>query len=221
MDQNLEAPPGMGGPPAHHGQDSASPVIWLAAPCQGRGWGLRYHVVTHGDKAGAEIIRVHHACLLLWGQGHQDTRRRKGRPRARKTGHRWPEGRSRCTVLGSGGRGGQEGERNTGGRDAKTHPGKISTGRRKTEQRDAKSVHGMESDEERRRWAPCRFPRKITEGRGQGRSSGRRSPPGARRGQQKTSPAAHRKREARRSRQREREKRKKEKRVISRPGRHP
>jgi len=23
------------------------------------------HVVTHGDKAGAEIIRVHHACLLL------------------------------------------------------------------------------------------------------------------------------------------------------------
>ena len=149
MDQNLEAPPGMGGPPAHHGQDSASPVIWLAAPCQGRGWGLRYHVVTHGDKAGAEIIRVHHACLLLWGQGHQDTRRRKGRPRARKTGHRWPEGRSRCTVLGSGGRGGQEGERNTGGRDAKTHPGKISTGRRKTEQRDAKSVHGMESDEER------------------------------------------------------------------------
>lgn len=158
MDQNHEAPPGMGGPPAHHGQDSASPVIWLAAPCQGRGWGLRYHVVTHGDKAGAEIIRVHHACLLLWGQGHQDTRRRKGRPRARKTGHRWPEGRSRCTVLGSGGRGGQEGERNTGGRDAKTHPGKISTGRGKTEQRDAKSVHGMESDEERRRWAPCRFP---------------------------------------------------------------
>lgn len=37
----------------------------LAAPRWDRGWGLHYHVVTHGDQAGSEIIRVHHACLLL------------------------------------------------------------------------------------------------------------------------------------------------------------
>lgn len=83
----------------------------LAAPRQDRGWGLRYHVVTHGDQAGAEIIRVHHACLLLWGHWHRDTRRRKGRPRARKTGHRWPEGRSRGPVWGSGGEEGHRRER--------------------------------------------------------------------------------------------------------------
>lgn len=40
------------------------------------------------------------------------------------------------------------------------------------------SVHRMESDEERGRWAPSRFPRKTTEGRG--RSSGGRSPTRAR-----------------------------------------
>ena len=65
------------------------------------------------------------------------------------------------------GGGGQEGERNIGGRDANTHPGKISTEGGRQSREMQKSVHGMESDEERRRWAPRRFPRKITEGRGQ------------------------------------------------------
>lgn len=68
------------------------------------------------------------------------------------------------------------------------------------------SVHRMESGEERGRWAPSRFPRKTTEGRG--RSSGGRSPTRARGGQQeKTSPAAHREGETGRSRQREKRKR--------------
>lgn len=75
-DRNLEAPPGRAAPNLR-----ASSLPWpglglsgqLAGPRQNRGWGLHYHVVTHGDKAGAEIIRVHHACLLLWGQWHQDT----------------------------------------------------------------------------------------------------------------------------------------------------
>ena len=85
-----------------------------------------------------------------------------------------------------------------------------------------KSVHGMERDE--RRWAPRRFPRKITEGRGQrsevgvvgggarqgpGRDSRRRAPRPTGKGRQGDPDRE------------EREKRKKEKRVISRPGRHP
>lgn len=69
-----------------------------------------------------------------------------------------------------------------------------------------KSVHRMESGEERGRRAPSRFPRKTTEGRGQ--SSRWRSPTRARRGQQeRTSPTAHRKGETGRCRQGEKRKR--------------
>lgn len=132
-------------------------------------------------------------------------------------GHRWPEGRSRYMVLGGGG-GGQEGERNIGGRDANTHPGKISTGRRKTEQGDAK-IRPRDGARRERKVGTAQVPMKDNRGQRsevRGRSSGRRSPPGARQGQQKTSPAAHRKGEARRSRQREkREKRKGETRYFS------
>lgn len=66
---------------------------------------LHYHVVTHGDKAGAEIIRVHHACLLLWGSGtktqggSEEGGRTDPEPVRRGTDAR---GRMRCTVSESG-----------------------------------------------------------------------------------------------------------------------
>lgn len=71
-----------------------------------------------------------------------------------------------------------------------------------------KSVHSMANGEERGRQARRRFPRKTTDSRVRGRSSGRRSPTRARRGQQKTtSPTAHRKGGTGRSRQTEKRKR--------------
>lgn len=80
------------------------------------------------------------------------------------------------------------------------------------------SVHRMESGEERGRWAPSRFPRKTTEGRG--RSSGGEEPDTGQGGtageDEPRGPQGRGDREI----QTEREK-KKEKRVISRPGRHP
>lgn len=175
-DHNLEAagegspsPEGLQTPPLGRGLCGQ-----LAAPHQDRGWGLHYHVITHRDKAGAEIICVHHAYLLLWGQWHQDTRRirggmKKGRPGARKTWHRGPEGRMRYMVSGSG-RGKEHRSRCKYTTRENVH---RKEGRQSREMQ--KSVHSMENGEERGRQARSRFPRKTTESRVTGRSSGRRS----------------------------------------------
>lgn len=72
--------------------------------------------------------------------------------------------------------------------------GKMSTGKRKTGQGDAKfrPRDGERRGERKAGTEPV--PREITEGRVRGRSSRRRSPTRARRGQQeRTSPMAHRK----------------------------
>ena len=88
---------------------------------------------------------------------------------------------------------GQEGERNRGGVDVNTHPGKRPQEGGRQSREMQKSVHRMENGEERGWRAPSRFPRKTTESRVRGRSSGR-SPMRARWGQQeRTSPMAHRK----------------------------
>lgn len=97
--------------------------------------------------------------------------------------------------------------------------GKMSTGKRKTGQGDAKfrPRDGERRGERKAGTEPV--PREITEGRVRGRSSRRRSPTRAGRGQQeRMSPMAHRKGGGQGDPDREE---KKEKRVISRPGCHP
>ena len=119
-------------------------------------------------------------------------------------------------------RGGQEGERNIGGRDANIHPGKISTGRRKTEQGDAKIRPRDGARRGERKVGTTQVPTKDNRGQrsevgvvgggarqGPGRDSRRRAPRPTGKGRQGDPDRE------------EREKRKKEKRVISRPGRHP
>lgn len=129
----------------------------------------------------------------------------EGPAQGQKTGHRRPEGE--VEVYGWGVRKGEETQ--------ETHP---QGGERREMQ---KSVHRMESDEERGRWAPSRFPRKTIEGRSQrlkqwedmGPDMG---PVGTVGEDEPQGPQERGDREI----QTEREK-KKEKRVISRPGCHP
>ena len=71
------------------------------------------------------------------GPGASRHKEEKGPAEGQEEGTDGQRGGQGVRFWGVGG-GRQEGERNIGGRDANTHPGKISTGRRKTEQGDAK-----------------------------------------------------------------------------------
>lgn len=214
MDQNHEAPPGRAAP-SLRASSLLSPGLGFpgqtASPRQNRGWGLHYHVVTHGDKAGAEIIRVHHACLLLWGQWHQDTGGSeagggKAGPGPGRQGTDGQKGRSTCMIGGvRKGKGTQE-EIHPRGGERTGRGNSPSTGWRVTRREE----DGPRAGSHKRR------PRAEV----RGRSNWKRSPTRARQGQQeRTSPRGPRERGDREI-QTEREKRK-EKRVISRPGCHP
>lgn len=99
-------------------------------------------------------------------------------------------------------------------------PGKCpQEGGRQSRERQ-KSVHRMESGQERGGWAPSRFPRKTTEGRGQRSEKWAEAPDTGQAGTAgEDEPRGPRERGDGEI-QTEREK-KKEKRVISGPGRHP
>lgn len=135
---------------------------------------------------------------------------KKGQPGARKTEHRGPEGRMMCMVSGSG-RGKEHRSRRKYTTGENVH---RKEGRQSREMQ--KSVHSMENGEERGRQARSRFPRKTTESRVTGRSSGRRSQVGTAEDDEPHGPQERGDREIQTDREE-----KKEKRVISRPGCHP